>query len=92
MREARQVGEDMREFHCFLVRVQNDQRVHEALLFKTLKELKMAVVQYGATAPFTLGIIESLVDEALPPSDWKTMAKACLAGGDYLLWKSEFQD
>jgi hypothetical protein len=72
--------------------MQNDQRIHEALPFKTLKELKMAVVQYGATVPFTLGIIETLVNEPLSPSDWKTIAKACLSGGDYLLWKSEFQD
>jgi hypothetical protein len=61
--QVRQVGEDMREFHCFLVRVQKDQRIHETLPFKTLKELK-----YGATTPFTLGIIETLVNEPLPPS------------------------
>jgi hypothetical protein len=54
------------------VRVQNDQKVYEALPFKTLKELKTAVAQYRATAPFTLGIIEALVHEPLPPSDWKT--------------------
>jgi hypothetical protein len=63
LQKVRQVGEDMREFHCFLVRVQKDQRIHETLPFKTLKELK-----YGATTPFTLGIIETLVNEPLPPS------------------------
>jgi hypothetical protein len=52
----------------------------------------MVVVQYGATTPFTLGIIEDLVNEPLPPSYWKTITNACLSGGDYLLWKSEFQD
>jgi hypothetical protein len=64
------------------VKVQNDQRVHDALPFKTLKELKMAMAQYGATILFTLEIIETLVHEPLPPSDGKTIAKACLSGGD----------
>ena len=28
----------------------------------------------------------------LPPNDWKQVARACLSGGDYLLWKSEFAE
>jgi hypothetical protein len=72
--------------------VQSDQRIYEALLFMMLKELKMAVAQYGATVPFTLGIIETVINEPLPPSDWKTIAKACLSRGECLFWKSEFQD
>jgi hypothetical protein len=55
MREARQIREDIIEFRCFPMRAQNDQRIHEALLFKMLKELKMAMAQYGATTPFYLG-------------------------------------
>jgi hypothetical protein len=39
-----------------------NQKIHEALPFQTLKELKMAVAQYRATAPFALGIIETLVN------------------------------
>jgi hypothetical protein len=37
------------------------------------------VIQYGPTAPFTLGIVETLVSEPLPPMDWKAIAKACLS-------------
>ena len=35
-------------------------------------------------------MIENLGTQALPPNDWKQTARACLSGGDYLLWKSEF--
>lgn len=37
-------------------------------------------------------MIESLGGQNLPPSDWKQIARACLSGGDYLLWKSEFTE
>lgn len=28
----------------------------------------------------------------MPAGDWKSLAHACLSGGDYLLWKSEFYE
>jgi hypothetical protein len=62
MREVRQVGEDIRE--SFIVFSDSAKRVHETLPFKTLKELKMAVVRYRATAPLTLGIIETPANES----------------------------
>lgn len=68
------------------------QRYHQPLPFKQLKELKTACAQYGPTAPFTEALLESLATEALPPNDWKQLARACLSGGDYLLWKSEFAE
>lgn len=37
-------------------------------------------------------MLESLSAEALPPGDWKQQARACLSGGDFLLWKSEFAE
>lgn len=46
----------------------------------------------GPIAPFTQAMLQSLSTEALPPGDWKQLAKACLSGEDYLLWKSEFAD
>ncbi|XP_010607768.1 endogenous retrovirus group K member 10 Gag polyprotein-like [Fukomys damarensis] len=67
-------------------------RQHAPIPFQQLNELKMACAQYGPTAPFTLAVLDSLATEALPPSDWKQIAKACLAGGDYLLWKSEYSE
>jgi hypothetical protein len=86
MQEARQQGEDRRGFHRFPIRLPGNQRVYEALPFTIFKELKVAVTQYGPTAPFTLEIVETLVSEPLPPEDWKAITKACLLGGDYLLW------
>ena len=37
-------------------------------------------------------MIESLGTQNLPPNDWKQIARACLSGGDYLLWKSEYAE
>ncbi|XP_072813500.1 endogenous retrovirus group K member 10 Gag polyprotein-like [Vicugna pacos] len=68
------------------------QRYYETIPFKQLKELKMACAQYGPTAPFTQAIVESLGNQYLPPNDWKQVARACLSGGNYLLWKSEFYE
>jgi hypothetical protein len=57
---------ERRQYESFIaMRVQNVQRVHEVLPFKKLKELKMAVVQYGAITPFTLETIVILVHEPL---------------------------
>ena len=68
----------------------NRRRYHEPVPFKQLKELKQACAQYGPTAPFTIAIIESLASQYLPPNDWKVVARACLSGSDYLLWRSEY--
>ena len=52
----------------------------------------MPCAQYGLTAPFTQAIIEALGNKNLPPNDWKQVARACLSGGDYLIWRSEFAE
>ncbi|XP_008579320.1 PREDICTED: uncharacterized protein LOC103597282 [Galeopterus variegatus] len=65
---------------------------YRLLPFKTPKELKTVVAQYGATAPFTLSLLETMAVEGLPAVDWKNIARACLSGGEYLLWKSEFSE
>jgi hypothetical protein len=63
------------------------QRFHETIPFKTLKEVKQACAMYGPTAPFPLGLLQSVVgDTALLPDDWTGLA--CLSPGDYLLWKT----
>ncbi|XP_053520692.1 endogenous retrovirus group K member 5 Gag polyprotein-like [Artibeus jamaicensis] len=75
---------------------QNDQgqqwQDYELIPYKTLKELKLACAQYGATAPFTIATMETIASLALPPQDWKTMCKAVLTGGDYLLWLAEYHE
>ncbi|XP_010155635.1 PREDICTED: LOW QUALITY PROTEIN: endogenous retrovirus group K member 5 Gag polyprotein-like [Eurypyga helias] len=60
--------------------------------FKSIKELKTAVSHYGATAPYTLAILETIVSEILPPHDWKGLARAVLTGGDFLLWTADFSE
>jgi hypothetical protein len=46
------------------------QRFHENIPFKTLKEVKQACTMYGSTVPFTLGLLQSVVgDTAMPPDD-----------------------
>ncbi|XP_010607860.1 endogenous retrovirus group K member 10 Gag polyprotein-like [Fukomys damarensis] len=98
LQQALKEGEDVSAFSlaCPVFEAQDAQGnlvcQHAPIPFKQLKELKMACAQYGPTAPFTLAMLDSLATEALPPSDWKQIAKACLAGGDYLLWKSEYTE
>jgi hypothetical protein len=54
--------------------------------FKTLKEVKQSCAMYGSTAPFMLGLLQSVVgDSAMPPGDWKGLAKACLSPGKHIL-------
>ncbi|XP_073654842.1 endogenous retrovirus group K member 10 Gag polyprotein-like [Tursiops truncatus] len=67
-------------------------REHQALPFKVLKDLKSACAQYGPTAPFTTAVVDTIAGEALPPAVWKSIARACLNGGDDLIWKSEFYE
>jgi hypothetical protein len=58
--------------------------------FKLIKELKMAVVQYGPSATFIQALLDIVVESHLSPLDWKTLCKAALSGGDFLLWDSEW--
>ncbi|XP_052516180.1 endogenous retrovirus group K member 113 Gag polyprotein-like, partial [Budorcas taxicolor] len=91
LRQAQRLGEVVSNFSlAFPVFEHNNQRFYEALPFKQLKELKIACSQYGPTAPFTVAMTENLGTQNLPPNDWKQIARACLSGGDYLLWKSEY--
>ena len=64
----------------------------EPLPMKMIKELKQACSLYGATAPYTLTLLEALSTRWMTPHDWRTVAKACLSGGQYLLWRTEVED
>jgi hypothetical protein len=57
-----------------------------------IKELKTAVAQYGPIAPFTQALLDTVMESNLTPQDWKTLCKATLSGGDFLLWSSEWQE
>lgn len=97
LHEARQAGEDISGFSLSPIFEQPDPqnpdqmlRGHQSLPFKTLKELKTSSSMYGPTSPSVLGLLDTISEEAMAPSDWNTVAKACLSPGDYLLWKSNW--
>ena len=83
---------DVLAFPVIEVIDQQDTRVrhYQTLDFKLIKELKTAVVQYGPSAPFTQALLDTVVESHLTPLDWKTLCKATLSGGDFLLWDSEW--
>ena len=70
----------------------NRVRQYQTLDFKVIKELKTAVAQYGPTAPFTRALLDTVMESNLTPQDWKTLCKATLSGGDFLLWDSEWRE
>ena len=93
MQQAQRAGEAVLGFSAvFPVFETANQRYYEPLPIKQLKEVKIACAQYGPTAPFTQATIENLGGQNLTPNDWKQIARACLSGGDYLLWKSKFTE
>ena len=53
-------------------------RHHTGFDFTIIKELKTAASQYGATAPYTLAIVESVADNWLTPTDWNTLGQFSL--------------
>jgi hypothetical protein len=57
-------------------------RHYQTLDFKLIKELKMAVVQYDPSAPFTQALLDTVLESHLTPLDWKTPCKATLSEGD----------
>ncbi|XP_039096228.1 uncharacterized protein LOC120237133 [Hyaena hyaena] len=64
----------------------------EPLPYKIIKELKTACTEYGPLAPYTLTLLETLISRWMTPYDRIQVAKACLSGGQYLLWKAEYDD
>jgi hypothetical protein len=93
-------GEDTAGFRVYPVLERPDpinpnmqQRFHENIPFKTIKEAKQACAMYGSKAPFMLGLLQSVVgNTAMPPDNWTGLAKACLSPGGYLLWKTGFSE
>ncbi|XP_058159242.1 endogenous retrovirus group K member 8 Gag polyprotein-like [Dasypus novemcinctus] len=66
--------------------------VYRPLSFKTIEKFKKAVHSYGPSAPFTLALIEALGDKELTPNDWFQLAKAVLSGGDFITWRSHYEE
>ena len=57
-----------------------------------VKELKDACALFGPKAPYTMQLVEALAGKWLTPYDWKSVSKACLSGGHFILWKAEYDD
>lgn len=53
-----------------------------------MKSLAESVRAYGVTASFTLAQVEALNRHCMTPSDWSSLARACLSPGQYLDWKA----
>ena len=59
---------------------------------KMVKQLKQTCASHGPKAPYTIQLVEALAARWMSPCDWKTVAKACLSGGQYVLWRAEYDD
>uniref|UniRef100_A0A8C9BR12 CCHC-type domain-containing protein n=1 Tax=Phocoena sinus TaxID=42100 RepID=A0A8C9BR12_PHOSS len=68
------------------------QRYYEMVDHKILKDLAEAARGYGVTANYTLMLLQRLTRNALTPTDWHDIARACLSMGQYLDWKSIVAD
>ena len=82
---------------CFPLIFGNDEDEQKALCwepvsFQLVKKLKNACVSYGPKAPYRMQLVENLAGQWLTPREWKTIARACLSGGHFILWKSEYDD
>lgn len=91
--QDQQQGESL---DCFPVIMQDDgddeNPLWEPLLFKLIKEIKQAACTYEPTSPYTLTLVESLPSQWMTPYGWFQVAKTCLGGGNFLLWKVEYED
>ncbi|XP_066873418.1 igE-binding protein-like [Kogia breviceps] len=68
------------------------QRYYEMIDHRIIKDLAEAARGYGITANYTLMLLQRLTRNALTPTDWQDIARACLSMGQYLDWKSILTD
>ena len=59
---------------------------------KTLKELKYSVKNMGPSAPYIWQIVEMLGSMWLTPYDWHQTAKSTLSPGQFIVWRTEYED
>ncbi|XP_033614635.1 endogenous retrovirus group K member 8 Gag polyprotein-like [Fukomys damarensis] len=64
----------------------------EALPLKTLKELQLAVKSLRPSAPYTIQILEMISTQWLTVYDWFQTAKATLSPGNFVLWRTEYEE
>lgn len=71
----------------------NPDGIHEAVYepfpFKLLRELKQAVLQFGTTSPYTVGLVRGIADgHRMIPTDWQALAQTCLTPAQFLQFKN----
>ena len=52
--------------------------------------MKEACHDCGPASPYTLTLLDALAGRWMTSYDWRTVAKACLPGGEFLLWLAEY--
>lgn len=94
MAEAREKGDLTFTFPVVFMGESDDDDtpVWEPLPLKTLKELQLAVKTMGPSAPYTLQVVDMVASQWLTPSDWHQTARATLSPGDYVLWRTEYEE
>lgn len=90
--EARKVGDTSLGIFSVMELGENDEPVWEPMPLKTLKELQSAVKSLGPSAPYILQVLDMVASLWLTPYDWTQTAKATLSPGDYILWRTEYED
>ena len=71
---------------------QTNERYHEPVSYRQLKDLMEAVHTYGVTANYTVALLRRIATTAMTPTDWSEIAKACLSKGQFLDFKSIVTD
>ena len=65
---------------------------HTPLSFRTNKEIKQACTRYGASSPYTTGLIQGLAQsERLIPYNWEMIARTCLSTSEFLQSRTWWQ-
>ncbi|XP_055980114.1 endogenous retrovirus group K member 7 Gag polyprotein-like [Sorex fumeus] len=91
MAEARRLGDTSFAFPIAEA-FGDDPPSWEPLPLKTLQELRSAVQSSGVSAPYTLQIVDMIASNWMTPYDWHQTAKATLSPGDYVLWRTDYED
>ncbi|XP_026956179.1 igE-binding protein-like, partial [Sagmatias obliquidens] len=68
------------------------QRYCEMIDHKLIRDLAEAAKRDGVSANYTIMLLQRLTRNALTPTDWQDIARACLTMGQYLDWKSIVSD
>ncbi|XP_060146728.1 endogenous retrovirus group K member 8 Gag polyprotein-like [Globicephala melas] len=68
------------------------QRYYDMIDHKLIRDLAEASKRDGISANYTIMLLQRLTRNALTPTDWQDIARACLTMGQYLDWKSIVSD